>query len=240
MGRKGNWDGDDIIDIILLQPACAPYIAGRLWNFFAYEDPEPSVIENLGKVFRDTKYELRPVIRTMLQSKAFYSDRAIATQIKSPIQLVCGTVRLLGLKPPDPRFVFGALQQMGQVPLMPPNVKGWPGGRMWINTSTLFVRYNTAIMLAGGGFIAPAGGRASGAKILKGIRGAGGPSDFSAKPANDAEGTVDDWIARLIQRPIAPEKRQTLLDALGDKPDNADAVKKMIQLIVSMPEYQLC
>ena len=51
---------------------------------------------------------------------------------------------------------------------------------------------------------------------------------------------ADEWIARLIQRPIAPEKRQTLLDALGDKPDNADAVKKMIQLIVSMPEYQLC
>ena len=51
---------------------------------------------------------------------------------------------------------------------------------------------------------------------------------------------VDEWVARLIQRPIVPEKRQTLLDALGNKPDNADAVKKMIQLIVSMPEYQLC
>jgi uncharacterized protein (DUF1800 family) len=241
MTRKGNWDGDDVIDIILLQPACAPYIANKLFSFFAYENAEPALIDNLGKVFREAKYELRPVIRTMLTSKAFYSERAIGTQIKSPIQLVCGTVRQLGLKSPEPRFIFGALQQMGQVPLMPPNVKGWPGGRSWINTSTLFVRYNTAVMLAGGGgFIAPTGGRASGAKILKGLKGGGTAGDYDTKPASDAEHTVDEWIARLIQRPIDPEKRQTLLDALGGKPDNADAVKKMIQLIVSMPEYQLC
>ncbi|MBC8105911.1 MAG: DUF1800 domain-containing protein [Anaerolineae bacterium] len=241
MGRKGNFGGDEVIDIILMNPACAPYIGQKLWTFFAYEDPEPLLVQGLGNIFRESKFELRPLIRTMLQSRAFYSERAIATQIKSPVQLVCGTVRLLGLKSPDPRFVFGALQQMGQVPLMPPNVKGWPGGRMWINTSTLFVRYNTAVMLAGGGGnIVAASGRKAGAKILKGFKPAGDAGEYDAKSATSAELTVDEWIARLIQRPIAAEKRQTLLDALGSKPDNADAVKKMIQLIVSMPEYQLC
>jgi len=151
-------------------------------------------------------------------------------------------VRQLGMKMPKPQPVFGALQQMGQVPLMPPNVKGWPGGRAWINTSTLLVRYNTCVMLAGGGGeIAAASGRGFGGKTLKGFKAGGSvESEYNAPAANSVEATADDWIARLIQRPITAEKRQVLIDALGGKPDNADRVKKMIQLIVSMPEYQLC
>src|SRR5207247_1355809 len=94
---------------------------------------------------------MRPVLRTLFTSNAFYSPKAIGSQIKSPIQLVVGTIRMLGLEMPPTLMLGGALNQMGQVPLLPPNVKGWPGGRMWINTSTLFVRYNTAVFLAGGG-----------------------------------------------------------------------------------------
>jgi hypothetical protein len=95
---------------------------------------------------------------------------------------------------------------------MPPNVKGWPGGRTWINTSTLFVRYNAAMRMAG---------------------------EAHAEPAKSANATVDLWLTRLIQRPIAPEQRQPLLDALGARPEK-DSTRRMIQLIVSMPEYQLC
>src|SRR5207302_5329720 len=94
---------------------------------------------------------LRPLLRTIFNSQAFYSERAIGSQIKSPVQLVIGTVRMLDVDMPPPRIINAALNQMGQVPFEPPNVKGWPGGRMWINTSTLFVRYNTAVWLAGGG-----------------------------------------------------------------------------------------
>src|SRR5437762_11450960 len=105
---------------------------------------------------------------------------------------------------------------MGQVPLMPPNVKGWPGGTTWINTSTLFVRYNTCVMLAGGGgTIAAATGRAGGAKILKGLKAGGSVGSFDAKGESSAEQTVDAWLARLIQRPVDEDKRKTLLDALG-------------------------
>ena len=95
---------------------------------------------------------------------------------------------------------------------MPPNVKGWPGGRSWINTSTLFVRYNACVRLAG---------------------------ESQPEPAASAEDAVDCWLARLIQRPIASEQRKTLIDAAGAKPDK-ESIRRMIQLIVSMPEYQLC
>ncbi|HVT90676.1 MAG TPA: DUF1800 family protein, partial [Tepidisphaeraceae bacterium] len=172
------------------------------------------------------------------------SPNTIGSQIKSPVQLVIGTMRLLDAQVPNPQQLVTALEQMGQVPFAPPNVKGWPGGRSWINTSTLFVRYNTSVWLAGGG-VPIAGGRGGVARFVGGrgpgpFRGANLPR-FNPKPAgNSAEEVVDDWVARLIQRPISNERRRVLVEALGDRVESESALKKMIQLIVSMPDYQLC
>jgi hypothetical protein len=181
---------------------------------------------------------MRPLLRTIFTSQAFYSERAIGCQIKCPVQLVVGTVRMLDLEMPQERAVQAALTQMGQVPLEPPNVKGWPGGRMWINTSTLFVRYNTAVWLAGGGGQVPMarGGKPGKFKMKMG----NANTNFSPKGAGEAETVVDMWLARLIQRPVQDEKKKVLIEALGDRPDDEESIKKMVQLIVSMPEYQLC
>jgi hypothetical protein len=224
-GRKGNLDGEDVIDAILEHRACAAYIAGRLWTFFAYENPEPELAQGLGQVLRENDWNLRPLLRTMLTSQAFYSDKAIGTQVKSPVQLVVGTSRLLGLEPPVGRGLGAALQQMGQVPLDPPNVKGWPGGRAWINTSTLFVRYNTAVRMVSGGEGRFARG---GAEISLAATGVTQPHEI-----------VDAWVARLIQRPIESEKHRVLTQALGEKPTD-ESLKKLVQLLVSTPDYQLC
>jgi hypothetical protein len=240
-GRKGNLDGHDIIDAILDHRACAPYVAGRLWNFFGYENPEPAITQGLGQVLRENKYELRPMLRAMFTSQAFYSDKAIGTQVKSPVQLVVGTSRLLGLEAPVGRGLGDALQKMGQVPLDPPNVKGWPGGRAWINTSTLFVRYNTAVrMVSGEGMPAQRrprlgdfGGRGGGSG------GGSAAATIDSLARKEPHEIVDAWVARLIQRPIESEKRRVLIESLGETP-NDEAVRKMVQLIVSMPDYQLC
>jgi hypothetical protein len=221
LGRRGNFNGDDILEIILQQPVCAVYVSSKLYNFFVSETVAPDIAANLGNVLRDNRYELRPLLRTIFTSKIFYSPEVIGSQIKSPVQLVMGTIRLLGLDMPPNRRVVGVLKQMGQVPLNPPNVKGWPGGRAWINTSTLFVRYNTALQLAGGG---------------RGRRG----RIFAVGGGASAEALVDQWVGRLIQRPVEDAQRQVLLAALGAGPANAEAVRRMVQLIVSMPEYQLC
>ncbi|MEA2735777.1 MAG: hypothetical protein QOE14_2228 [Humisphaera sp.] len=236
-GKKGNFDGDDVIDIILNHQACAKYISSRFWNFFVYEDPEPQIVESLALLLRESKWEMRPLLRTIFTSQAFYSERAIGSQIKSPIQLVVGTIRLLGLEMPPVRALYGYLNQMGQVPLEPPNVKGWPGGRQWINTSTLFVRYNTAVWLAGGGGQVPI---ASGKPGKARIKMATIASNFAPEKGGDAVSVVNYWVNRLIQRPVDAEKKQVLIDVLNDKPNDEESVKKMIQLIVSMPEYQLC
>jgi hypothetical protein len=236
-GRRGNLDGHDVIDAILDHKACAPYIAGRLWNFFAYENPEPQITQGLGQVLRASKWELRPLLRAMFNSEAFYSEKSIGTQVKSPVQLVVGTSRLLNVDMPITRGFGGALQQMGQVPLDPPNVKGWPGGRAWINTSTLFVRYNTCVWMAGGSDRVNIGGGRPGREQTRTIRAASG---FQADaPRGEPYEIVDAWVARLIQRPIESQKRDVLIQAIGEKPTD-ESVKKMVQLIVSMPDYQLC
>jgi hypothetical protein len=220
-------------------------VANRLLTFFVMDEPDSEVCKSLGQVLRENDFDLRPVLYTMFTSKLFYGERVIGGQVKSPVQLVIGTMRLLNIEPPNPMQVVVALEQMGQVPFAPPNVKGWPGGRSWINTSTLFVRYNTAVWLSGGG--APVmGGRGGGVARFVQLRGAQRPNQlrgpsFNPQPtAGSAEELVDIWVNRLIQRPIETERKKVLIDAIGDRVDSESTLKKMIQLIVSMPEYQLC
>lgn len=230
MGITGPFNGDDVIEVILRRPVCANYIAGRLYKFFVSEELPDDLNLALGDLLRENNYEMRPLLRTLFASKAFYQPSVIGSQIKSPVQLVIGTIRQMGLEMPRERAINGALNQMGQVPLFPPNVKGWPGGRLWINTSTLFVRYNTAVTLVGGGQFAGAGNRR---------RQAAGPGGNFRSTGGTPEQVVDQWLNRLIGRPIEAEKRQVLIDSMDGRA-NEESVKMMVQLLVSMPDYQLC
>src|SRR5208337_5411653 len=100
---------------------------------------------------------------------------------------------------PPTQALASALNQMGQLPLMPPNVRGWPGGRMWINTSTLFIRYNTGVWLAGGEV--PALTRVDRKGNDRGLLGPGlaRSTDFDPDAAGSAQEVADAWIKRLIQ-----------------------------------------
>lgn len=216
MRRTGPFGGDEVIDIILEQDASASYIASRLWNFFVAEQIKPEYAASLGALLRENDYALRPLLMTIFTSKAFYDRKIIGTQIKSPIQLIVGSVKMLGTSLPRRARISGALEQMGQVPFFPPNVKGWPGGRTWINSGTLFVRYNTAMTLAN---------ELDTSKVL----------EAPAEPGAFAK----QWVDRLIQRPIDVDKMNALVTAAGSTVTK-DSAKRLIELIVSMPEYQLC
>ena len=147
LGRTGNFDGDDIVDIIMEQPAAAEYICGRLWSFFAYPEPEPEVIERLAGVFRANGSAIRPVVRAMFESEEFYSGRARAALVKSPVELVVGAVRALGIET-DFNPLAARIERMGQSLFAPPNVAGWPGGAAWVNSASLLERINAANKIA--------------------------------------------------------------------------------------------
>ncbi len=143
LGQTGNFDGIDVVDVILAQPATANFIAGKLYRYFVREDLSEALQQRLGDVLRQHKYHLAPLLKTIFLSKDFYSAASYGTAIKSPIQLVISTYRKLGLAEipgaPDFNDVTAAL---GQRLFYPPTVAGWAQGRSWITPGLLLARGN--------------------------------------------------------------------------------------------------
>jgi uncharacterized protein (DUF1800 family) len=148
LGRAGNFDGDDIVEIIFAQPQCARFFAAALLSWFVYNDPEPQLVDSVAAMLRKHDYELAPVVGAILSSGVFYSARAYRALVKSPVEFVVGTYKALGLKEVDDT-ALPALQQMGQQLFFPPNVAGWPGGQNWLTSGTMLARQNFLVRLLG-------------------------------------------------------------------------------------------
>jgi uncharacterized protein (DUF1800 family) len=141
LGQTGNFDGTNIVDIIYRQPAASKFWAQSLLNFFVYNNPEPALVDALAAVIKKNDFQLAPVMSTLLQSNAFYSDRAYRALVKSPVEFAIGTYKTFGLGQIDPSTQV-ALVQMGQILFYPPNVAGWPGGANWLTSQTMIARQN--------------------------------------------------------------------------------------------------
>src|SRR6266478_4617077 len=147
-------DGEDIIDIIVEQPACARFICRHLYNFFVADEPQvpvwslepprdPAAIDLLARTFRQNKSEMQPVLRTLFTSDIFKNARY--KHMKSPAEVVVGTLRQMGgYEIAMPGFGELSMQPsyMGQDLLNPPSVEGWHTGQEWINSGSLMARIN--------------------------------------------------------------------------------------------------
>ena len=102
MGRSGALSGDDIIDILVKKPACAQFIGRKLWRYFVEDDPSPQIVDAIASRIRAHNYEMRPVLREIFSAEEFYSERAMRTQIKSPVQYLVQTAKLLETQLPSP------------------------------------------------------------------------------------------------------------------------------------------
>ena len=140
LGRSGRLDGDDVLDILLSRPETAEFIAGKLWREFVSPTPDAKEVARWAAIFRGAHYEVKPLLRAVLNSPAFWSPDNRAALIKSPVELVVGTLRTFDIHPMDLRPAVFACAALGQNPFSPPNVKGWPGGEAWIDSSTLLGR----------------------------------------------------------------------------------------------------
>jgi len=158
LGKTGNFDGVQIIDIIMQQPVTADYIAGKLYRFFVRDNPSPELQKKLGSVLRDHHYEIAPLLEAMFLSRDFYSAASVGTHIKSPVELAVSTYKKLGLEniPGEPDF-NSATSALGQRLFSPPTVAGWAGGRSWITPGLLLERGNFArdVLFPDINFVAP-------------------------------------------------------------------------------------
>ena len=245
-GRTGNFSAEEFIDMILEKPACAKHIAKKLWTFFAYEDPAPALVEQLAETFRNAKYEIRPLMTEIFRSAEFYSSAAIRSQVKSPVQWFVQTARELEIDPPRGQVANNLLRSLGQVPFFPPSVKGWDGGKAWINTSTLLMRYNMVgaivgrggpemmqMMKNGGPQMAPRDGEKSRPLDLAKIA----PAELRADP----KALVEALGFRLFQTKLTPKESEIFLKYLGEqRGDTSDqTIRGLLQLMMSTPEFQL-
>ena len=112
----------------------------KLWLEFVSLKPDPEEVKRLAAVFRTGGYEIKSLMRAMLLSPAFRDPANRGGLIKSPVDLIVGSVRVLGLPVPEKTGLVRMMQGLGQVPFDPPNVKGWAGGESWISTYTLLLR----------------------------------------------------------------------------------------------------
>lgn len=139
LGRTGRFGGDEIIAILLGHPRTAETIVEKLWREFVSLEPDPAEVKRLAASFRNG-YEIRPLMRSILLSAQFRDPANRGALIKSPIELIVGTVRVLGLPVPEKTSLVRMMRGLGQSPFDPPNVKGWIGGESWITTYTLLLR----------------------------------------------------------------------------------------------------
>jgi uncharacterized protein (DUF1800 family) len=254
MGKSGPLSGDDIIDILVKQSACAQFIGRKLLRYFVEDDPPLQLVDLIANRIRAHNYEMRPVLRELFSSAEFYSERAMRTQIKSPVQYLIQTSKLLETQLPSPLVAQNAMRQMGEILFAPPNVKGWDGGKAWISTSTLLFRYNFANYLINGDAIIPMAAKQPGkvggdfgmryaARLGEEIKRAPidvsklAPAELRARP----EELVDLMSKRLFQK-TAPEKEtKAFLNYLeAKKPDASDeTMRGLLHLMMSTSQFQL-
>ena len=246
LGHKGRFNGEDIIDIIVQQPACGRFICRHLYNFFVADEPqvpawpiEPprdqKAIDTLVGAFRDAKFEMRPVLRVLFNSDFFKNARF--EHMKSPAEVVASTLRMVGgHELPGPEFNELARQPgyMGQEILNPPSVEGWHTGKEWINSGSLMARVN---------FVADNVGDTS----LPGVRAM--ISRINQHGSLSPEQLVDHCLDQIGPVEVGNKTKQQLLSqakAWGQTAWDSDAnatiadqrVAQMLQLIAATREYQ--
>ena len=247
LGRRGNMDGEDFVNAILAKPACAQFVAGKVYDFFTQHMNTVRetdaiavrrVVQSLAGTLRSNDYAIKPMLRRLLLSKHFYHPTVMNNRIKSPTELIVGAVRSLNTPVRDMSVLLQAMDLMGQNPMFPPSVKGWDGGRTWINTSTIFVRQNALNFLLTG-------------RLPIGYDGNARDERYDPVPLlTDAERrsprAAADALLRLTlgaaEGPAHDEATEVLLGFAREHDNKTDrnVLVGMLLLIAAMPEYQLC
>ncbi len=230
MGVSGNLDGDDVIDIVLTQPAHATFMARKLLRFFLYENPDEATVRRFADIYAKSGYNVRETMRQLFLSPEFRSERAYLALVKSPVEFAIGAMRQLSARVYDKTAwdkVGWAMNTMGQYLYYPPDVGGWPGGRDWCTSSFYLNRSNFAANLVGMGHptITDPWDMAQAAGVTQNMRGA-----------------VDYFVATLLGADAPEQYTLALLDFVSKYPSNRPVDGKfrgLVRLIMSTPIYQL-
>ena len=241
-GKTGNFKGEDILDIITANPQTATYLCTKLYRYFVNDVPDSTHIGQMANVFYKANYEIKPLLEFMFLADWFYDEKNMGNLVKSPVELLVGLNRQFYINYQNPDVLMQFQRTLGQVLFKPPNVAGWPGGRNWIDSSSLMYRMKIPSTVLNAGVI-----------------------DFTGKATPEDEAYLasqkkqqlnvikrvqaqPDWDKFLKDIPAATKHAQIaefmlepkLNKGLIDEVNKAADIKATVIQIVSTPEYQLC
>jgi len=249
LGKTGNLDGDDIIDIILEQKATARFITQKVYKFFVNDEVDHQKIESLAEGFYQSNYDLQKLMNNIFLSDWFYEEKNIGTKIKSPVELIVGVRRLIPmeLEKPEAQLLFQKV--LGQILFYPPNVAGWPGGKNWIDSSALMFRMLLPQILTDSEefLISPKDDD----DIMMGKEGVdkmSKPNQLNVTVAWDAVVKVFDKTSKenlfeTVNNVVLQTKNsinQNVLKRYVDNTSREGFIKSTMVELMSTPEYQLC
>lgn len=226
-GVVDRFDGDAAIDVVLQQPIAASFIASKLIQWFVCDEPAPSpeLSAPVAQWLVEHDWQLAPVVQRILQSRLFFSDESIARKIRSPIGLAIGLLRTLEAKT-DTTLLARTLHRIGHGVYYPPNVKGWEGGRRWIDSAALLSRTNLVRQLLASDVTQCAG------KPLV--------SWLQSQSVLDAERLVAFCEEQLCALPLPTVARSSLLElAQYHAADPGRQAIEVITALSTLPEFQL-
>ncbi|MFN0036728.1 MAG: DUF1800 family protein [Saprospiraceae bacterium] len=248
LGKTGNFDGDDMLDMLLERRETARFIARKLYKFLVNETVVPEErITWLGDRFFDSGYKIMRLLEDIVRSDWFYAPENVGSKIKSPVELWVGIRRALPMELADPESQLMLQKALGQILFYPPNVAGWPGGRNWIDSSSLMLRLRIPQLLYTNQDL-DVRGKADDDQLMgeaaKGrLRRLSSVIDwqpaldlFAKTPDNELIGEIAEflWAAPTKNLPLDVLEKNT------DRSSRSALVQTAMVQLMATPEYQLC
>jgi len=249
LGHTGNLGGEDVLAIIMQQPAAATFLVTKLYRFFVNDVPNPAHIEPLAAAFRRSHYDIADLAERLFSAPWFYDAANVGVRIKSPVELIAGLRRTLGVQVDNALPLLGYQKALGQTLFMPPNVAGWPGGRSWIDSSSLLLRLQLpAILFKNAAFavrlkddendITPQ--TTSKERTVRNTVGAHLPlAALQHLGGTRAAEQPQQLASRLLQVPIRPENLALVQQAAAKAATPEEQLRATLIGLLSLPEYQL-
>jgi uncharacterized protein (DUF1800 family) len=242
LGKTGNFNGEDILNILLEKRETATFICNKLYRYLVNDIPDPDHVNAMANLFYSSDYEIKPLLEFVFTSGWFYEEKNTGNLIKSPVELLVGLNRQFYITYQRPEVLLQFQHVLGQVLFNPPNVAGWPGGKNWIDSSTLMYRLKIPSTLLNGGLIDFTGKTdPEDEAYIATVRNQQQIVNTKVQTQPDWDKFLGDIPKNLSKTDIAqfmlePKLNGTLMNNVNQQTDT----KTMVIELLSTPEYQLC
>lgn len=246
LGRTGNFNGDDALNIILEQKATAVFITKKLYAWLVNEAVDMERVQALAEGFYQSNYSIMYLLDSLFSADWFYENKNVGNRIKSPVELIAGIRRMIPMELDQPEIQLLFQKVLGQVLFYPPNVAGWPGGKSWIDSSSLILRLKLPSLITSpdefsltpksdDDVMMGVGERKNTYRLQTNVNWETVDKVFQSTSRADLTGTIGKLL--LQSESGIPG---TILGRYTDASSRTDFIQSTMLSIMSTPEYQLC